>query len=235
LNKLGGLACLIVLGCGGSGPAASTPGGGGRGGSGYSVASAAPPAQQQKPDRDNDGILNDKDQCPDEPEDRDGYHDDDGCPDRDNDNDGVPDEKDKCPGEKEIYNGYEDDDGCPDRKRVVVTSTQVEIKEKIYFKTGDATVSAKTRPILDAIARVLANYPKVTLNVRGHADATEADPMGLSKKRAEAVRSYLVTKVKDVSQVSAEGLGTKEPVQTNRTAQGRAYNRRVDFVVTEQP
>jgi len=65
-------------------------------------------------DRDNDGINDDVDQCPEIPEDKDGFQDDDGCPDYDNDNDGIYDSKDKCPAEAEDKDGYQDDDGCPD-------------------------------------------------------------------------------------------------------------------------
>jgi hypothetical protein len=67
-----------------------------------------------KNDRDYDRIPDDKDKCPDQPEDYDGFQDDDGCPDPDNDNDGIPDEKDKCPLEPEDKDGFEDEDGCPD-------------------------------------------------------------------------------------------------------------------------
>jgi outer membrane protein OmpA-like peptidoglycan-associated protein len=65
-------------------------------------------------DRDKDGIPDDKDQCPDEPEDKDGFEDEDGCPDPDNDQDGIPDERDKCPSQPEDVDGFEDEDGCPD-------------------------------------------------------------------------------------------------------------------------
>ncbi len=51
------------------------------------------------PDRDGDGVPDDVDKCPDEPEDRDGFQDDDGCPDPDNDRDGVLDAVDQCPNE----------------------------------------------------------------------------------------------------------------------------------------
>ena len=54
-------------------------------------------------------------QVPDEPEDKDGFQDDDGCPEPDNDNDGIPDAADKCPNEAEDRDGFEDDDGCPDQ------------------------------------------------------------------------------------------------------------------------
>lgn len=65
-------------------------------------------------DRDHDGIIDILDRCPDEPEDKDGFQDDDGCPDPDNDNDGVPDIYDACPNDPEDMDGFEDDDGCPD-------------------------------------------------------------------------------------------------------------------------
>ena len=66
-------------------------------------------------DRDGDGIKDDIDKCPDQPEDFDGFEDEDGCPDPDNDRDGIPDELDKCPDIPEDKNGVEDEDGCPER------------------------------------------------------------------------------------------------------------------------
>jgi len=65
-------------------------------------------------DRDHDGVIDILDRCPDEPEDKDGFQDDDGCPDEDNDNDGIPDAVDKCPNEPEDFDGFQDEDGCPD-------------------------------------------------------------------------------------------------------------------------
>ena len=73
-------------------------------------------------DRDGDGFKDDEDDCPDEPEDFDGFQDTRadsppgklGCPDPDNDNDGIPDRRDACPNQPENRNGYQDEDGCPD-------------------------------------------------------------------------------------------------------------------------
>jgi OOP family OmpA-OmpF porin len=65
-------------------------------------------------DPDGDGISGVADKCPDIAEDKDGYEDDDGCPDPDNDKDGIPDLQDKCPNLPEDKDGYEDSDGCPD-------------------------------------------------------------------------------------------------------------------------
>ncbi|MEZ4462112.1 MAG: hypothetical protein R3E66_20805 [bacterium] len=65
-------------------------------------------------DADGDGIPDDADNCPQEPEDRDGFEDADGCPDPDNDQDGIPDNDDVCPLDKEDVDGFQDVDGCPD-------------------------------------------------------------------------------------------------------------------------
>ncbi len=76
-----------------------------------------PPEQQQQvvvvrieeTDRDGDGILDKDDRCPDQPEDKDGFEDQDGCPDPDNDKDGVLDVNDKCP----LIPGPKENNGCP--------------------------------------------------------------------------------------------------------------------------
>ena len=65
-------------------------------------------------DTDGDGILDPNDACPTEPEDIDGFQDEDGCPDLDNDGDGILDVNDKCPNDAEDMDGFEDTDGCPD-------------------------------------------------------------------------------------------------------------------------
>ncbi len=65
-------------------------------------------------DDDGDGIPDDLDACPSEREDRDGYLDEDGCPDPDNDRDGIPDDADRCPNRAEDKDGFQDEDGCPE-------------------------------------------------------------------------------------------------------------------------
>ena len=66
-------------------------------------------------DTDRDGVMDDVDRCPTEPEDRDGYEDEDGCPELDNDGDGIADLRDRCPNEPEDRDNFQDADGCPDR------------------------------------------------------------------------------------------------------------------------
>ncbi|MFO0686598.1 MAG: OmpA family protein [Sandaracinus sp.] len=76
---------------------------------------APPPPPPQPGDRDGDGILDPDDHCPDQPEDRDGYQDEDGCPEtQDSDGDGLDDDHDLCPAEAEDMDGFQDSDGCPE-------------------------------------------------------------------------------------------------------------------------
>ncbi|MCK6589984.1 MAG: thrombospondin, partial [Polyangiaceae bacterium] len=65
-------------------------------------------------DIDGDGVLDRDDKCVHKAEDRDGFQDDDGCPELDNDNDRIPDDRDRCRDEAETVDGFQDDDGCPD-------------------------------------------------------------------------------------------------------------------------
>jgi OOP family OmpA-OmpF porin len=71
-------------------------------------------APVRPPDEDFDGVRYQRDWCPDEPEDRDGYFDGDGCPDADNDGDGLSDPADRCPFQAEVVNDVQDEDGCPE-------------------------------------------------------------------------------------------------------------------------
>ncbi len=72
------------------------------------------PTEEPVGDRDQDGLNDDVDECPDEPEDADRFEDEDGCPDPDNDGDGILDEPDVCPNVAEDMDGLGDEDGCPE-------------------------------------------------------------------------------------------------------------------------
>jgi len=68
----------------------------------------------EKTDSDRDGVADEYDECPEKPEDVDGFADGDGCPESDNDGDGLADVADECPNDRETRNGFQDEDGCPD-------------------------------------------------------------------------------------------------------------------------
>jgi len=106
----------------------------------------------------------------------------------------------------------------------------------IQFEFGKATIKPESYPTLDSAAGILSNYPEVEVEIQGHTDSvgSEGANQTLSQKRAEAVRQYLI----DVHMIEpvrliAYGFGETKPVADNKTAEGRAKNRRVDFLITK--
>lgn len=187
-------------------------------------------------DRDGDGIVNDEDQCPGDPEDKDGYKDEDGCPDKDNDGDGILDEEDECPNKPETVNGYEDEDGCPDEAKAEVVEQKIEISEKVHFEYDSATIKSQSYELLRDVARILRKYDQITgIQIEGHTDSRGPADYNrkLSQERAEAVQSFLVDEGIEEGRISTVGRGESSPVASNDTEEGRAENRRVEFVITE--
>ena len=181
-------------------------------------------------DRDGDGIPDNVDRCPDQPEDKDGFQDEDGCPDLDNDGDGIPDSLDKCPNEPETFNNYKDDDGCPDEVPAEVKKFTGVI-EGINFKTGSAEILAGSYVILDRAVKVLQDYQEVNLEISGHTDNRgKADyNRDLSQRRADSVKTYFVQRGIAPDRLQAIGYGLTRPIADNKTSSGRATNRRTEF------
>ncbi|MCA9668655.1 MAG: OmpA family protein [Myxococcales bacterium] len=187
-------------------------------------------------DPDVDGVPNPQDKCPYEPEDHDGFQDKDGCPDPDNDHDGIPDAVDKCPLQPETVNGIKDDDGCPDEGvgKAKLVKGEVSISEKVYFASGRDTISPRSMSLLSQVARVLkANWQVRKLRIEGHTDSQGDKELNvdLSQRRAEQVKRVLVKNGIAAHRLVAVGFGPTKPVKSNKSAAGRAANRRVRFVV----
>ena len=186
------------------------------------------------PDNDHDLVPDVRDKCPDTPEDFDQFEDEDGCPDYDNDGDGIPDSLDKCPNWPEDFNNYQDDDGCPDKKPEVGS---IKIGDKIVthevrFISGTQAIKPESLPIIDKIYQMLKQYPEYHLEIRVHTDNLGAPHVNLqiSKMRANAIRTYLIERGIDPSRLRAVGFGDMYPIGDNSTAEGRAENRRIEFV-----
>jgi OmpA-OmpF porin, OOP family len=193
------------------------------------------------PDNDGDGIPDALDQCPNEPEDFDGFQDEDGCPDPDNDGDGIPDELDQCPNDPEDFDGDRDEDGCPDLA-AKVDPCAIKLDDKIMFDFGKSSIDSvkfgdKNRKLLDEVYQILKTNPDITIEIGGHTDSKGSDSSNqkLSQRRVESVREYLVGKGVSPSRITAKGYGEGVPVDTNRTAEGRENNRRVEFNRTDNP
>jgi outer membrane protein OmpA-like peptidoglycan-associated protein len=178
-------------------------------------------------DADGDGVCDGLDQCPNTPK---GCRvDARGCP-IDSDGDGVCDGIDQCPGTAKGLTV--DAKGCPPPPpppAYIPEAKKELVLDKIFFETNSATLKPESSETLDKVAESLKNFPDVNIQVAGHTDNTgsAAYNMKLSDKRAKAVMDYLVSKGVPASQLTAKGYGLTEPVADNKTAEGRAQNRRV--------
>jgi outer membrane protein OmpA-like peptidoglycan-associated protein len=178
-------------------------------------------------DSDEDGVPDDTDKCPLKPEDIDGFQDEDGCPDLDNDLDGILDTEDQCPNEPETFNGYQDEDGCPDQRPL----EQKYIIRGVNFESGSASLTPDSYAVLDKVVKTLMAYPEVRVEIRGYTDSVGSWDLNLdlSQRRADSVKNYLVNSGIPSDRMIAKGYGEADPVSSNKTAAGRAENRRIEF------
>ncbi len=184
------------------------------------------------PDNDKDGIPDSLDKCPKEPEDFDGFEDTDGCTDPDNDKDGIPDLKDKCPNDPETINNYRDEDGCPDTLKKEPDMPKQQLLRGVNFKSGSPEMTFESYQALEPLLQQLRQYPEVVIEIRGHSDSmgNYNKNLLLSQQRADAVRQYLISKGVEPERIRAVGFGSSSPIADNRTAAGRAQNRRIEVV-----
>ena len=145
----------------------------------------------------------------------------------DSDGDGVYDNKDKCPN---TPRGLEvDADGC----EFHLTKSE-EIRVDIKFATNKADITEEYAGEVERVAKFLKKYASVNAEIAGHTDSTASDAYNqkLSQRRADAVKTMLVTRFGiDASRLTAMGYGESKPIASNDTADGRAQNRRVVAVM----
>lgn len=184
------------------------------------------------PDNDKDGVADSVDKCPNDVEDFDSFEDNDGCPDSDNDKDGIPDLKDKCPDEPETFNNRDDEDGCPDSTKKEPKMPKQQLLRGVKFRSGSPEMTFESHQFLEPIIKQLRKYPEVEIEVRGHSDSVGSyrKNMELSQLRAESVRRYIISKGIKPERIRAAGFGSSSPIADNRTAAGRAQNRRIEIV-----
>lgn len=170
-------------------------------------------------DSDLDGVPDYLDECPDTPV---GVEvDARGCP-LDSDSDGVADYKDKCPG---TPIGIEvDAQGCPIYKTL-----------RLNFKTDSAKIEAHAMPDVEEFAAFMQMSPHYKAKIIGHTDSIgkAAYNMQLSMKRSAALKDALVELGVDATRLETTGRGELEPLESNRTAEGRRINRRIEIKLSE--
>jgi OmpA-OmpF porin, OOP family len=106
-------------------------------------------------------------------------------------------------------------------------------KGKIRFETGRATIDPDSAGLLDRLVETALRCPNANIEIAGHTDANGEDAFNqtLSEKRAQAVTDYLVKAGLPANRFTAVGYGSSQPVASNDTDEGKAQNRRIDFVV----
>lgn len=124
---------------------------------------------------------------------------------------------------------------------VAVTQTadnqlKLDIPSDISFATGRADIQPNFRAILDRFASGLRASPNADVRIIGHTDSTGSDAINnpLSLERATSVRNYLADRGVNAAHVQVAGRGSREPIASNDTAEGRARNRRVEIYVGDR-
>lgn len=190
------------------------------------AAAAAAARQAARPaDSDNDGVPDDRDQCPITPKGvQVGAN---GCA-LDDDGDKVPNHRDKCPGSE--AGSLVDATGC-----YVMLEVAKKIKLEVNFANDSAVVKPEYNSEIQRVADFMKQYPETKVVIEGHTDSSgPADyNQKLSERRAAAVAKALVNRSGvDAARVASIGYGESKPVGNNQTKAGRAANRRVVAVVT---
>lgn len=160
---------------------------------------------------------------------------------KDSDGDGVADKLDKCPNTP--AGTVVDGSGCPLKvpapkvtERVIVTEADRKVVKdaisNLEFDLGKATIRAKSYATLNKVAALLVEK-NFSLKLAGHTDITGSRELNLrlSKERAESVKAYLVSQGANASRIEATGYGPDQPIASNKTAEGRQQNRRVEFTL----
>ena len=110
----------------------------------------------------------------------------------------------------------------------------VEFSDKILFGVNQSDLNPASKANLNKLKEVLVKYPDTDIEIQGHTDNTGSDKynMSLSKRRASAVSSYMVSTGVSSRRISTKGFGESAPNYGNDSEDGRAQNRRVEFLIT---
>ncbi|UCD87331.1 MAG: OmpA family protein [Desulfobacterales bacterium] len=126
----------------------------------------------------------------------------------------------------------------PDEAEVYKQGNQLVIRLRaVQFPVGKEVIMPHNYPLLSQVQRSIRTFDKPSVTIEGHTDSTGSDEVNayLSQKRADAVREYLIAnETLPAKDIVAVGYGSKRPLASNATAEGRAVNRRIDVIVKPQ-
>jgi outer membrane protein OmpA-like peptidoglycan-associated protein len=152
----------------------------------------------------------------------------------DKDKDGIPDGTDACPTEPGQPSGDAHKNGCP-QLIVMESMGDLIVLEQVHFHRGSRTVLAESFPMIDETIKVLKNTPAIRqIAIEGHASPDEPSAQELSEARAKAVVARMVAAGVEPKRLVARGYGAARPIEENKTAEGRARNRRVEFRIVDE-
>lgn len=111
---------------------------------------------------------------------------------------------------------------------------KVEFNEKILFAFSKSDLGDSAKNNLNKLVTILNKYPNTNIEIQGHTDSRGSDEynMGLSLRRANAVRDYLASQGIAGTRMTTRGFGKSAPAYSNDTPEGMAQNRRVEFLIT---
>jgi OOP family OmpA-OmpF porin len=111
--------------------------------------------------------------------------------------------------------------------------TKIETLSGANFDFNKAVLRPDGKAKVDHAIKVLQDNPSVRLSIEGHTDSVGSDAYNqkLSERRANATKEYMVSKGISASRLTTHGFGESKPVASNKTAEGRAENRRVELIV----
>jgi OOP family OmpA-OmpF porin len=116
--------------------------------------------------------------------------------------------------------------------RAEVKAQMIELSETVQFETESAVLVERSKQLLDEVARELADHPEVKrVQIEGHTDAvaSKRHNLKLSQDRVASVKAYLLSKGVEAKRLTTKAFGETKPIASNKTEEGRAKNRRVDF------
>ena len=175
-------------------------------------------------DSDDDGVLDNTDLCPEEK----GSIENIGCPWPDSDNDGVSDNEDTCPEEK----GSIENNGCPTEPLALISFLNSE-KSNIFFEFDSFLISEISVLMINELANLLIESPKSSIVISGHTsnEGSLLYNKNLSDKRAEKVKHALELLNIEAFRITTIGYGEEKPIETNNNDIGRVKNRRVEITI----